>query len=69
MLAHLQDLDLSSLLEDLDVRHVFLLDLLDSHFVLSFDLSSHFYKTELPLPESLLEFIKIEYVGIFHNLL
>lgn len=47
MLAHLKHLDLPPLLEHLNVRHIFLLDLLDGDLLSSLDLGCHPHQTKL----------------------
>lgn len=64
MLAHLQHLDLSALLKDLNMCHIFLLHLLDCNLHASFYLRCHFNESELSFAECLLKGIVIKHIGV-----
>ena len=69
VLAHFEDFNLSSLLEDLDVGHVLLLDLFDGHFLFGLFVGSKLHKTELALAQGFVEIIELKHVGHAHGVL
>lgn len=66
MLAHFEDLNFTPLLEDLNMRHVLLLDLFYRYFCTSLNMHCHFYKTKLTFAKSFFEFVKIKDVTVIH---
>ena len=68
MLAHLEHLNLSSLLEHFDFGHVFLFDLLDSSFSILLFVRSKLDEAELTLAKGFLQSIVLRYVRVAHGL-
>ena len=62
MLAHFEHFDLPSLLEDLDLLHVGLLDCLDRGLCALSLVSGCFNQAELTLAENLSEFVIVEQI-------
>jgi hypothetical protein len=69
MLAHFEHLDLAPLLEDLNVGHVLLLDLLDGYFLPCLQMRRHFDKAELTFAKRFFKFVEIKHVAVIHNFL
>ena len=63
MLAHLEHLDLSSLLEDLNRLHVELLDSLDGHVIASILVSCKRNHAELTFTKLLAHLVVVKQVG------
>ena len=69
MLAHLEHLNFSPLLEDLNVSHVLFLDLLDGDLLRCLLVQCKLDEAELALAESLVECVVLEHVRVAHSLL
>lgn len=69
MLAHLEDLDFSALLEHLNMGHVFFLDLLDGDLQTCAFVSAQLDQSELALAQSFFKFVVVKDVGVAHSLL
>lgn len=68
VLRHLQHIDFTTLLVDLDWLHIFLVDCLDRNFLAGFLVTCQLDQTKLTLAKVVFEVVKVEKVRIAHDL-
>ena len=66
MLAHFEHLDLSSLLENLNIGHILFLNLLNSDLLLGLLVSGQFNQTKLALTQGLGKVVKVRDISDAH---
>lgn len=69
MLTHFEHFDFTALLEDLNVRHILFLYLLDRDFLPRLEVSGHLDQAELTFTQCFFKFVEVKYVTVIHHFL